>query len=606
MFHPKIESGFLGGMSIVGMVFAEIILVLFSWFFIFYSMRAFLQARSKEFAILLHLGMERKQLSKLVFLETMIIGILSSVAGIIFGFAFAKFFFMIVREILHLEALPLYLSWQPFVLTLSVFLSAFVIISFVSVMFTPETKIIDLLKGQTYVDVSDAYSTRNAFLGLGLITIGYVLALITTKTSLFNFTLLIPIVVTFGTYYFFTDSMIFLLDRLKRKKNYYWKKSRMLSIAEQTHILRSNARMFFVVTMVSTLAFLCVGLLSALSSYTSQYDKINPLGMIYKGHIDNQYEGKHITSLVQELEKKGLSYHLTPFSVKRQTSTYTSNIVEVFRESDINNLLFSFGYPMVRLELGEAMFIPYSEDSIIQLENTIVQTVLMENNLPITIDSVYPKIIFPSSIVSKNSIIVSDEDFLLLVNPLEQIPLMEPGYHLFTFDIPNWVETKEIGLDVQQLVSKEYLNNKEYTLPFYYENTGLNYSYILATYSLFTLVGVLVVAVFLLAAGSFVYFKLYTSLDREKKQFEVLKRIGLTDAELKNLITRYLIPQFFLPWGLALVHSGFAFIALQTVLNDVLNISIVKEVVFAFGFFVIIQVVYFYLIRWRYIAHMKS
>ena len=31
MFHPQIESGFLGEVSILGMIFAEVILVLFSW-----------------------------------------------------------------------------------------------------------------------------------------------------------------------------------------------------------------------------------------------------------------------------------------------------------------------------------------------------------------------------------------------------------------------------------------------------------------------------------------------------------------------------------------------------------------------------------------------
>ena len=106
-------------MPIGGLVFAEIILVLFSWFFIFYSMKAFLEARAKEFAILLHLGMEKRQLSKLIFLETMLIGTLSIACGILFGYAFTKFFFMIVREILMLEQLPLYFKWEPFVLTIS-------------------------------------------------------------------------------------------------------------------------------------------------------------------------------------------------------------------------------------------------------------------------------------------------------------------------------------------------------------------------------------------------------------------------------------------------------------------------------------------------------
>ncbi len=129
MFHPQMENGFLGEASIVGMIFAQVILVLFSWFFIFYSMKAFLEARSKEFAILLHLGMEKQQLGKLVFLETMIIGAFSSVSGILFGFIFSKFFLMIVREILDLEELPLYVSWEPFLLTFSVFMGAFMVIA---------------------------------------------------------------------------------------------------------------------------------------------------------------------------------------------------------------------------------------------------------------------------------------------------------------------------------------------------------------------------------------------------------------------------------------------------------------------------------------------
>src|SRR5690606_32201987 len=124
-----------------------------------------------------------------------------------------------------------------------------------------------------------------------------------------------------------------------------WKKSRMLSIAEQTLIMKNNGKMFFVVTMVSAAAFLCVGLLAALSSYTSKYDQLNPLGLIYKGHIDNPYERAHIRSILNELELKGLSYHLTRFEVKKQTSSYTNYEVEVFRESDINSLLFSYGYP---------------------------------------------------------------------------------------------------------------------------------------------------------------------------------------------------------------------------------------------------------------------
>ncbi|MEL4026082.1 ABC transporter permease [Lysinibacillus endophyticus] len=605
MFHPKIDRGFLGNVPILWMVVAEIILVLFTWFFIFYSMKAFLEARSKEFGILLHLGMERRQLSKLVFLETIIIGVMSIVLGIIFGYSFSKFFFMIVREILMLDELPLYLSWEPFVLTFAVYLSAFIVISMVSVHFSPQRKIIDLMQGPKGGNYTVTFTKTRALLGIVLVLLGYWLSIVMTRTSLYSFSILIPILITFGTFYFFSDSTQYIVESLKKKKIVYWKNSRMLPLAEQTFILKNNGKMFFVVTMVSTLAFLSVGLLSTLSSYTSQYDKLNPLGLIYKGHIDNPYEGTHVSTLVSQLEERGLSYHLTRFTVKKQTSSYTQYEVEVFRESDINSLLFSYGYPMVRLSEGEGMFIPYTEESIKKLSKRTIETVLVENNIPIKIDQVYPKLIFPGSIVSLNSIIISDEDFAKLVNPYKGYPNVEPGYHLFTFDIPQWIETTDIGLSIQQNVAAEYLKD-EYLLPYYFENAGLNYSYILSTYSLFTLVGLLVAAVFLLAAGSFIYFKLHTNLENEKRKFDALKRMGISDNELKSLVTKHLFPQFFLPWGVALSHSLFAFIAIQKVLKNVANISIVKELIFALLFLVLIQVIYFYLIRWRYIAHVRD
>jgi len=370
--------------------------------------------------------------------------------------------------------------------------------------------------------------------------------------------------------------------------------------------MMDNVKMFFVVTMVSTMAFLSVGALATMSSYTINYDRLNPLGLVYKGDVDNPYERNHIASLRIELEEKGLSYNLSRFVVIKQTSSYTHNEVEVFRESDMNVLLSSYSYPLLDMAPGEAVFIPYSEESLNKLKNKVVHTVLEENSIPITIDSVYPKIVFPGSIVSVNSIVISDEDFVKLIKPITDKNVEQPIYHLFTFYIPQWMETKDIGKDINTLEASQYFYKKNRFSPFYFENAGLNYSYILATYSLFTLVGVLVATVFLLAAGSFVYFKLHTSLEREKRKFDVLKRMGLTDTELRKLVNRHLFPQFFLPWGVAMMHSLFAFLMVQGILKDIANISIVKEVVLSFSFFVLIQVVYFYLIRWRYISHIRS
>lgn len=605
MFHPEMESGALIDLSILGMVMAEFVLVIFSWFFIFYSLRAFLEARSKEFAILLHLGMDRRQLGNLVFLETMLIGIVSSLSGILFGFAFSKFFFMIVREILDLQDLYLYFSWKPFLLTLIVFMSAFVFVSVGSIVWAKDMNVQELIKEKRAYNVDETYSFHQAILGIALTLAGYLLAIISTKTTLIAFAMLIPMLVTFGTYFFFSDTIFLILNMLKRMKTVYWRKSRLLSFSEQTYMFRQNTKMFFIVTMVSTLAFLTVVSLAALSSYTAQYDKLNPLGIVYKGHTDNPYEREHIEKIIGELEENGFSYYLTKFEVIKQTSSVTNNEVEVLALSDVNQLLYSYGYPLIHLVEGQAMFIPYSDDSREKLTGMRVETVLVENNVPLVIDEVYQEIIIPSSFISRNSIVVSDTDYAKLINPIND-PRVVPSYHLFAFDIPQWVEAKNVGQSIQQNIASHLLLSPTYNLPFYFENIGLNYSYISATYLLFMIVGSLVVFVFLLAAGSFIYFRLYANLERDRKQFAILNRLGLTEKEQKRLITRYLLPQFFLPWGIAAVHSVFAFSALQTLLKDTVNLIVVKEALVVFVLFVALQVVYFYMLRWRYIAHVQE
>ena len=600
MFHPELGAGVLGEVSLVGMAGAEVILVLFTLFFLFYSMSAFLAARSREFGILLHLGMERTQLNRLVFIETMLIGVASIIIGIVFGFSFSKFFFMIVREMLYLDNLPLYLGWSPFLLTIGVFTSAFVMISYLSVSFSRQHKVLDLLRGIDQIETASSYSIKRAIKGIVYIVIGYVLVIFTSYfTSYITLTIFVPIFITFGTYYFFSDTTLLLLDVIRRKRKVNWRRFRLLAIAEQMHIMKNNAKMFFVVTMVSTLAFLSVGVLATMSSYTTQYNLINPMGLIYKGDADNPYEGEHIRSLTEQLEEQGLSYHLTRFVVVKQTSSATKNEVEVLRESDINRLLYSYNYPMVNLLEGEAMFIPNTEEDLRVLKNKVVHTVLEENDIAIKIDRVYPRVIFPKAVISVNSIILSDEDFEKLWYVTTDPTVAQPVYHLFTFDVNNWMETKNIALEENNFSFGQ-------STPYKLENAGLNYSYIVATYSLFTLVVLLVATVFLLASGSFIYFKLHAALERNQQQFAVLRRMGLTDSELKKLVNRYLFPQFFIPWGLALLHCTFAFAALQVFLKDLVNISIAKEVILAFSFLIAIQVIYFYLIRWRYIAHVRS
>jgi putative ABC transport system permease protein len=75
IFNPYIRQGITVGAAIDAMKAAEYIIFLFSFFFVLYSMNAFLKTRKREFGILMMHGMSRHQLNRMVFLENMLIGI---------------------------------------------------------------------------------------------------------------------------------------------------------------------------------------------------------------------------------------------------------------------------------------------------------------------------------------------------------------------------------------------------------------------------------------------------------------------------------------------------------------------------------------------------
>lgn len=603
LFHPSIEGRFLQEIARLGMSIAEMTLFIFTLFFLFYSMRAFLQARSYEFGILLHLGMSRKQLSRLVMIETVLIGIAATGVGIFFGFLFSKFFFMIVREIVRLPSLPLYFSWQPFVLTIAAFVGLFILIAWIAPRFIKKDSLQHLIIEEKQTTVDD-FSVTRGLIGLLLLLFSYSAAALTDDLLVIGLVFLLPPLATMGTYLFFTDSLPLILQLMRKSKSIYWRHFNLLSINQGILRLKENARMFFIVTIVSTVAFMSVGILASLTSFASQYREVNPLGMIYKSKADNPYEAAHLALLEEELNEHDIAYTLIGFQQLPQASTETGHPVTIVQANAVNQLLTATQRTPIRLEQGEAIFLPPTQSAYEQLQAKTVITTLIPSGLNIKISGSLPHFVFPANLFPVNTIVLNDRDYQSV---LQQVTLEGQEIEtIYAFHVDEWQRTEDIGRSITGMVSGAIVNGTEYALTFGFENPGANYSILRMTFSLLLFIGLLLAGVLFLAAGSFVYFKLYTSLEKDKEEFAVLRRLGITDREFKKIVNRQLIPQFFFPWGVALFHSAFAFMSLQVVWKVLAEISIKREIFIVLISFTLLQVIYFYLIRWRYLSHVRG
>ena len=101
------------------------------------------------------------------------------------------------------------------------------------------------------------------------------------------------------------------------------------------------------------------------------------------------------------------------------------------------------------------------------------------------------------------------------------------------------------------------------------ENTGNEYVYteireeektdfVASNGSLF-FIGIVLSAVFILAAVLIIYYKQVSEGYEDCKRFEVMRKVGMTGTEIKKSINSQLLVVFFIPLFFAGLHLAFAF-----------------------------------------------
>ena len=142
------EGGYYGAQGVaVGFQVCQYLIVAFSVFFTLYSNSAFAKSRKRELGVLALLGAKRRQLSLLLFGESMIVGITSVAVGLAIGGLLGRLFVMIIDRILMSpQPLSFVIQSKPILTTTLVYLALFAVISAVNSIRINMDQIIQLVK----------------------------------------------------------------------------------------------------------------------------------------------------------------------------------------------------------------------------------------------------------------------------------------------------------------------------------------------------------------------------------------------------------------------------------------------------------------------------
>lgn len=606
IFNPEIRDEMFYPVVLQAMVAAELIMYVFSFFFVLYSVSSFLKTRKREFGVLFLHGMTQGQFNKMVFLENIIIGLGSILTGMTSGIITGKLFLMAGSVFLGVPPLPFHLPIQAIGLTVGGYTLLFILISFfTSLMLRPIT-LIELFHSGLKPKPAAKVSPILSLLAAVLLLISYTLAATTTAASLIYRMFPVTLMTIISTYLLYTQLSIFLIRLMKQRRMFAWSRTRLISLSSLEYRLKDNAQMLFMVTTVLAVSFCSVGVFASIPVLTKQFNEDYPAAIGYMSKADDLLETQHLQTIRKDLTERSIPFESLSVPVK-YVSVLSSTIPDppdqlpLLSFSDYQKAAVMAGFPFEEEPLtgNDALVLVNSQNNRTHIRERTQATYTLDGSKDEITEIGYtryvaiPKYLLPE--LDEDSLfgglVVSDSRFSQISSPLSTD-------HYTGFYVEDFQKTEGIASQITNRGAVRYEMDKSYALTV----SGTLFALKSSLYSMMLFAALLVGTVFFIAAGSFLYFRLYADLDYDFRFYATLSKMGLTDREFSRIITGQLALLFFVPIGTAILHSIFAFIALQSYFF----LSIATEMGVVLIGFLIAQVLYFLFIRSQYLRKLKK
>ncbi|MNC11135.1 ABC transporter permease protein YxdM [compost metagenome] len=565
-------------------------LTLFSVFFINYAHSSFIKARNKEFAIFMSLGMHKNDLQKIILLENLVISVSSLIVGIITGTIFSRLFQNVAIDLLDLQGVSYSLSAASFVVTAVVFTLIFAASQLISNVKVGKLDIADLMKdSRKQNNQAKKNDTKLGLAGVGLVVASIIFLVVISSHESLNtnpYMIITYILLSFiGIYMVISHLGNTLISFLKNKKFYY---RHILSITEINHKFNQNKRIMFILSILSGMTiFLVASPFSLLqlsesiaerNKYDIEYISVAGVHTLESGQLEQLMKQsseplksiKETDFLNLKMNLEGDKYDVLktkPIIPQDLYNTLTGNTVTV-GAGEALNIITAWEPGSHGIDQGAA--IEFTDGT---------QTFNYKVKSSYHGDWFATATAYPTS----SGIVVSNEDYK---NMESKVNASAVGTH-YGIDFTAWKGTEGI---VQKLKDTLNATDKDGNGQLFAVASKVDaYQELKKNYSLFVFVTSLVGVLFFVAGGMVLYFKQYTEIGNATVFFRKLYKIGISDREIRAVVSAELLITYFVPLLLGSIF-GYCFIYLITHVmsgSDILgefmkNTTIVVAVYFVF------------------------
>lgn len=585
-------SGSFGGQT-TGMLLelGTWVMGFFSLIFLFYTNSFLIRRRKKEFGLYNVLGMGKENISRILLWETVILLTAALVVGLGLGIALSKLFELGLGRIIQTENLDhvLRVNGTAVLITVVVYGVIFLLIYLNSLRQIHFGSTVELLRGENLGEKPPKANWLVALLGVVLLVVAYYLAVTIEDPILaMSWFFVAVLLVIAATFLLFMAGSVTLCRLLQRCKGYYYKARHFVSVSSMAYRMKRNgaglASICILATMVLVIASTTVCLYSGIEqNLMERHPRDLDLELVnYEPGTEEEMQRQQEmlrTAVLKQIANRGLEaenvmdYRSSSTVGVFQDQTLLLNQPDTLANATLTGTLTlmpldaynSLTGSEETLEPGEALIKNYRMDYS-SSELTVAGHTYTLRRLP---DGQIGGGETLSYLVGTVYLIVPDYEEAARDLHQTQIEadtgLTGMRWH-FNFDLDASEEERNAVMNdaIREFWSDERIRYSGCSITV--DSREQNRQDYYGLYGGLLFLGAVLSVVFTAAAVLIIYYKQLCEGYEDHARFAIMRKVGMTDREIRRSVNSQMLTVFFLPLLAAGVHLAAAFPMLTKIL----------------------------------------
>lgn len=560
--NPNVTNMF-GGQSLKALLgFGAWVVGFFSAIFLFYTNSFLIKERKKELALYNILGMAKRHIGRVFFLETFITSIVSLIVGLVSGIVFGKLVYLLLLKLLQVTIPMKYqFSFDAMLLCVIVFGIIFGAVLLCNMGRIRLSNPMELLAGSRQGEKEPKTKWVLTVLGLVCTGIGYYIALNVRSPldALLAFFIAVLLVIA-GTYLLFITGSIAILKMLRRKKGFYYKTEHFTAVSGMIYRMKRNAAGLASICILSTMVLVTVS--TTISLQVGCDDVVennfpNDIQIESGEGLTNDEAAAAVEKLQSVLRSCGVSVK----GVRDYDFVATSGTTEGNRMQPSNQFSMDADVAQIYVisladsSIGEQYGPLKEKEAIVSGDREFEGDTLQVGNVELDLkdgESDFAGVPVTGSMLDSCYVLVANRQ-------MQEAIIKDAGENLFTRHHMIGADIDPQDWEKARSAIEELRKDKMFSESMHIDDKQRASADYHSIYGGLLFVGIFLGILFLLATVLIIYYKQITEGYEDSERYQIMQKVGMSLAEVKRSIRSQILLVFFLPLVVAVLHVAAAF-----------------------------------------------